>query len=56
MMIPKKVDGKQPPRSYLSPASRLLGDAVRAILPLPQPEEPWRQKARKAKNGSKKRK
>jgi hypothetical protein len=38
-MIKKKAAGKQQPVSRLSLASRLLGDAVRATLAVPPPEE-----------------
>jgi hypothetical protein len=53
-MIHKKADGKQPARSRLSLASRLLGGAVRATLPVTPPKEPWRDKKPKGKNRGKK--
>ena len=43
-MIYKKADGKTLARSRLSLAARMLGGAVRAKLPVPSAEEPWRNK------------
>jgi hypothetical protein len=53
-MAPKKSAGKQSARSRLSPAARLLGGALRATLPLPPPEEPWRNRKPKGQNRGKK--
>jgi hypothetical protein len=49
-MIYKKTDGKKPATSRLSLAARMLGDAVRATLPVPPPEQTWRNKKLNSKN------
>jgi len=49
-MIHEKADGKTLIRSRLSLAARMLGDAVRAKLPVPSAEEPWRSKKLNSKN------
>ena len=56
IMIHRKVEGKPQARSGRSLAARLLTDAVRATLPVPPPEEPWRAKKPKGKSRGKKRK
>ena len=48
-MINKKTAGKKSARSRRSLAARLLGGAVGAALPVPPPEEPWRNKNLKTK-------
>jgi hypothetical protein len=55
-MIHKKVDDAELARPRLSLASRLLGGAVRATLPVPTPQEPWRQKKAKGKHRGKRQK
>jgi hypothetical protein len=52
----KTSDSKQIPRSRLSLASRLLGGALGATLPVTPPEEPWRNKKGKGKNRGKRQK
>jgi hypothetical protein len=52
-MIRKKADDRELARPRLSLASRLLGGAVRATLPVSPPQEPWRDKKSKGKNGGK---
>jgi hypothetical protein len=52
-MIHKKADGKKRIRSRLSLVSRLLDGALRAALPVPPPEEPWRNKKLNGKFGFK---
>jgi hypothetical protein len=52
-MTHKKPDGRQLAHPRLSLASRLLGGAVRATLPAPSPQEPWRNKKPKGKNRGK---
>jgi hypothetical protein len=54
-MTQKTSDSKQTARS-LSLASRLLGGALRATLPVTLSEEPWRNKKRKGKNRGKRQK
>jgi hypothetical protein len=54
-MVPEKPHGKRPARSPLSLASRMLGGAVHAPLPVPALEEPWRNK-KKGKNRGRRRK
>jgi hypothetical protein len=51
-MIHKKVEGKKPARTRRSLAALMLGDAVRATLPVPAAAEPWRNKKVKSKNRS----
>lgn len=52
-MIHKKAIGKKPARSRRSLVSRLLDGAVRAALPAPPLEEPWRNKNRRNRGGTK---
>lgn len=52
-MIHKKVDAKKLARSRLSLAARMLGGAVRATLPVPPQQEPWRNKKLNSKNSGK---
>jgi hypothetical protein len=52
-MIHKKTAGKKLARSRLSLAARMLGDAVRTTLPVPPPEETWRNKKLNSKSGFK---
>jgi hypothetical protein len=52
-MIPRKADDQEPARPRLSLASRLLGGAVRATLPVPPPQEPWRKRKPKGKHRGK---
>jgi hypothetical protein len=49
VMMQKKAGSKQPVRSRLSLASRLLGNTVRATLPVPAAQEPWRNRKPKGK-------
>jgi hypothetical protein len=52
-MIRKKSGNRELARARLSLASRLLGGAVRATLPVSSPQEPWRDKKSKGKKGGK---
>lgn len=52
-MIHKKTDGKKPARSRLSLAARMLGGPVCVTVPVPPPEEPWRNKKLNGKNKGK---
>lgn len=54
-MVHEKPHGKQPARSRLSLASRMLGGAVPPPPPVPALEEPWRKK-NKGKNRGRRRK
>jgi hypothetical protein len=56
IMIRTKAEGKPLAHSGRSLASRLLGDAVRATLPVTPLDEPWRDKKPKGKNRGKKHK
>lgn len=51
MTIHKKAAGKTLARPRLSLAARLLGGSVRAALPAPAKDEPWRNKKLTIKNG-----
>lgn len=51
-MIPKKPVGKSPARSRFSLATRLLCGGLRATLPAPPREEPWRNTKPKGKHGA----
>jgi hypothetical protein len=51
-MTPKKAHDKAKTPSRLSLASRLLGGALPAPLPVPSPQEPWRNKKGKGKRGA----
>jgi len=48
-MIHKIADGKKLARPRLSMAARMLGSAVRATLPVPPPEDSWRNKKANSK-------
>jgi hypothetical protein len=52
-MIHKRADDNELARPRLSLASRLLGGAVRATLPVSSLQEPWRDKKSKGKKGGK---
>ena len=52
-MNQKKSDGKAQARTRLTLAARMLSGAVRAALPAPPREEPWRNRKSNGKNSFK---
>jgi len=52
-MNQKKANNKIQARTRLSLAARMLGGAVRTALPVPPPEEPWRNRKSNGKKNVK---